>query len=157
MASTTTARPAKSLFVALIAALAAVGILGGVLIAQSSRTTTASSDPTAQVAGIQQACQRWLEDGSARPDQRWCSDMAEWMSADMHRQGTGPHMLWADPDRMRMTCRRWLEQRSPGDAGREEAEQWCDDMVDWMREHMRYWSGRDHWDDWMRHGPMMRR
>ena len=33
----------------------------------------------------------------------------------------------------------------------------ADAMVEWMNGHMRTWTGRQNWDDWMMHGSMMGR
>ena len=47
---------------------------------------------------------------------------------------------------MRATCQQWMAEDPGATNG---GGQWCDQMVDWMSDHM------GDWDQWMRNGPMM--
>jgi hypothetical protein len=147
-------RPVAVLVIALVAVVAAAGVAIGWLIARDEGNQTTTADSTAQVASVQQACQQWLIDSATQAGSAaWCSSMAEWMSEQMAANRMGPQMMWGDPDQMRETCQQWLTDRPAGvDV---DAQQWCDDMVDWMDEHMGEWSGRNEWGDWMDHGPRM--
>ena len=82
--------------------------------------------------------------------------MADWMSDHMAATEIDPQMMWGDPDRMRSTCQRWVTPSPARRRGRRHGpQQWCDAMVDWMRDHMSDWAGHHEWEDWSEHGPGM--
>ncbi len=63
--------------------------------------TQGSSQTSAQVTSVDNACQQWL---SVSPglggDDQWCTDMANWMSQYMGRSGVGPQMMWGNAGQM---------------------------------------------------------
>jgi hypothetical protein len=75
--------------------------------------------------------------------------MTDWMNGRMGQRQDGMmmgSMMWQDPDSMRDTCQQWMADNPTATNGSAE---WCDQMVDWMGDHM------GDWDQWMRDGPMM--
>lgn len=131
-------------------AVAVAGVAAAVIATRDDRP----SDAPAQLGSIRQACQQWASSAGG-PDAAWCTAMTDWMHGQMGRRPGDPMMgpmmgsmmgpmMWQDPDAMRATCRRWMTEQPPAGGG---SAQWCDQMVDWMREHM------GDWDRWMRDGP----
>ena len=98
-----------------------------------------------------QGCQQWADSyqGADGPGDGWCSSMTDWMNGRMGQRQDGMmmgSMMWQDPDSMRDTCQQWMADNPTATNGSAE---WCDQMVDWMGDHM------GDWDQWMRDGPMM--
>ncbi len=140
-----------------IGALAAIGVLAGVLVARN-RNQAATTDAGAQVASVQTACQQWLG-ARATPSppggSSWCTDMARWMASEMNQHAESASQVWGDPSHMLATCDRWMvASPSPGGATGD-PQTTCRSLVDWMSAHMASWSGWTSWEDWMRHGPGM--
>lgn len=131
----------------------AVLAVGGVATAVIATRDDAPSYDTAQIGRMHDGCQRWADSyrGSDGPDGGWCTSMTDWMNGRMEqRRGgmmTGP-MMWQDADSMRATCEGWMADRPAATTGGADRSDWCDQMVDWMSEHM------GDWDHWMRDGPM---
>jgi hypothetical protein len=61
--------------------------------------------------------------------------MADWTTRRMTMGGTGPQMMWRDPDRMRDTCLQWMAANPPRGSD-VDVENWCDSMAGWMSDHM---------------------
>lgn len=149
----------------LIAAVAGAGVLAavtvGVLVARDDgNSTTLAVQPAAQVSSIQQGCQQWLSQDSARSrvgTPAWCTGLTDWMTDRMASTGVGPQMMFGGAAQMKATCRQWMTESPPAGADAGTGTDWCDSMTSWMSEHMGTWSGREDWDDWMMHGPMMGR
>jgi hypothetical protein len=109
---------------------------------------------TAQLASVRSGCQLWLGATSAHAGTvEWCSDMTEWMSHYMARQGAEPQMMWGNPGRLGVTCKQWLTKNPP--TGIRGSKSWCKSMVAWMSSHVGSWTSRGCWDDWMMRGSMM--
>ncbi len=160
MKPTAKVRPARWVLVfALVAVVVGgIGVTVGILATRDSTNPAVATTPTAQVTSVRQACQQWLADDPTYADtQGWCSNMAAWMSTNLNGNEMGPQMMWGDPDRLRATCQQWLTESPPASGTSRDDQGWCDDMVDWMLDHMSGWSGRADWGDWMSHGSMMGR
>ena len=78
-------------------------------LAASSNDDDPRPGATEQVAAAWEACQQWLDSGTAStgPGADWCDDMAGWMSGhmadgQMMMMGSG---MPASPDAMRDVCR----------------------------------------------------
>jgi hypothetical protein len=136
-----------------LAIVVAVLALGGIAAAVIANRDDGRSYDTAQIGRMHQGCQQWSESyqGGDGPGDGWCTSMTDWMDDRMgQRRGgmmMGP-MMWQDPDSMRATCQEWMADDPPADSSGGRAE-WCDQMVDWMSDHM------GDWDRWMGDGPRM--
>jgi hypothetical protein len=124
-------------------AVAVAAVVVGVAVADDDE----QPDSAGQVANVQQACQRWMDSGGPAGERGWCTDMTGWMGDQMGRTGMSPQMVWGDANRMLGSCRQWVTESRPADAV--EAEAWCDDMIEWMTDHIADWPG------WMMDGGMM--
>jgi hypothetical protein len=127
---------APLIVVTVIALVVAAAVAIGVSLTRSGGGTMMSSGSPAYAASLESACERWVGVGDDAPDDRWCRDMVSWM-----RDGHGMfgmmrnswRLRWDDPDELVGACRAWSDD-SAGDRG---PARWCDDMVEWMRGHMR--------------------
>jgi hypothetical protein len=148
-------RPART---AVIGALVGGGLVAAVVMARGDdNSTDLGLQPAAQVSSLQQGCGQWLaQDAAESETPGWCAGLTEWMTHHMGATGMGPQMMWGSPEQMRASCRQWIDTDSSA-AGTLDGQARCDAMVDWMNGHMRAWTGRQNWDDWMMHGPMMGR
>lgn len=159
-----TASGARRLPLVLLAIAVAIGVVGGVglLLARDDRgpspTTSPSTALAPRAAAIREGCEQWLADGQhpagRDSDPRWCGAWSRWMLEQMRGPGMGPGMMWRNAEDLRTSCRQWMVSRSQGTGPDADGRAWCDAMTDWMRDHLRSWSGRDDWDAWMEHGPM---
>ena len=135
-----------------LAIVIGVVAVGGAAAAVIANRQDGPSYDTAQIGWVNQGCQQWADShlGADGPSEGWCSSMTDWMNGRMGQRhgGTmmGP-MMWEDPDSMRATCQQWMAAANP--TATNGSGQWCDQMVDWMSDHM------GDWDHWMRNGPMM--
>lgn len=128
----------------LVASGALVGLAGaGIGIAISAGGDGTTPAATEQVASIRDGCSQWVDDRTDDPvDPEWCVRMTDWMRERLDDHGMGPQMMWGDADDLRATCRRWATTTADPD-------DWCDDMVGWMEEHMGSWGDRDSEHGWM--------
>lgn len=140
------ARPSWAAVVALVLAAGVGGVALGVVLADEDDTTGRTA---AHMSSIRGACERW-QDADPSQDPARCDVMVSWMLDRMDDET--PSMMWGNSGRMRATCQRWVDDEPP--PGVSDGKAWCHDMVQWMTEHMRDWSGHDHWDRWMDDGPM---
>jgi hypothetical protein len=136
----------------LIAGLAAGAAVLAVGITAFAVTRDDDNDPaqtaaTQQIAAARQACQQWLDNGSASagsgPGADWCDDMAGWMTDNMAngQMMRGP-MMWDSPEAMRDVC---TQAMGTGQTANGDPAQWCDQMAGWMSQHMGDW---DNWDNY---------
>ncbi|MCB0970777.1 MAG: hypothetical protein KDA97_04560 [Acidimicrobiales bacterium] len=134
-----------------LAIVVAVLAVGGVAAAVIATRDDGPSYDTAQIGWMHQGCQEWADtyQGGDGPSAGWCSSRTDWMNGQMGQRQGGMmmgSMMWQDPDSMRATCQQWMAEDPGATNG---GGQWCDQMVDWMSDHM------GDWDQWMRNGPMM--
>jgi hypothetical protein len=83
------------------------------------------------VDSVETACQSWIaERMPTGVDGSWCRDMGEWM-----RQAGPVGMMgwstWGRADDLRARCSQWAADNGPDDHM-----SWCDEMLDWMQDHM---------------------
>ena len=132
-------------------------VAGGVLARGGDHRANLELQSAAQVTSLQQGCGQWLaQDTGESETPAWCNDLADWMTHHLGATGMGAQMMWGGPDQMRASCRQWISG-DPSAAGTLDGQERCDAMVEWMDGHLRTWTGRQNWDDWMMHGPMMGR
>jgi hypothetical protein len=132
-----------------IAVLVIVGIV--VFSGGGSSSTSALADQ--QLASVQRVCEQWS--GSSAPmlgtssASLACTTMTHWMTQQL-RDGrmTGP-MMWGSATAMGGACRLWMDTDSRSSVSGRASPGWCNEMVDWMKQHIA------NWDDWMMHGNMM--
>lgn len=131
---------------------------GGWAVVANQDDDTPSYD-AAQIGWMHQGCQQWVDSDPGRggPDGAWCTSMTDWMNQRVGPNASGQtgmitsSMMWQDPASMRATCAQWMGTNPSGVAGGTDTTAWCDQMVDWMDQHM------GDWDSWMHNGPMMGR
>ena len=135
--------PQRSRWLALLVLVVGIGIGAAITAVVVTRGDDSAQDSsTAPLSQVQASCSDWMSsDPGNEPDEAWCTDMFAWMSDQSGNSMMGSTM-WQSPERMRTSCQTWVDQ-DRGDAGGPD-QQRCDDMVDWMDQHM---SGRG--GDWM--------
>lgn len=147
-------RRCRTLVIAAGLAIAVLVIVGIVVFSGSdSSSTNALADQ--QLASVQQVCEQWS--GSSTPllgtssASLACISMTGWMTQQLgHGRMTGP-MMWGSAMAMGDTCRVWMGTDSRSSVSAVASPGWCNEMVDWMKQHIA------NWDDWMMHGNMMGR
>jgi hypothetical protein len=132
-------------------------LLAGAIAARGGDSNDDAALGTQQLAAIQLACTTWHDGytGAAAPTSAWCSDMVAWMTGQARSGQMMGSMMWSNADQMRATCQAWLSSSQEVGGAEPDASAWCDQMVDWMTQHM---GQGDQWDrGWMMNGPMMGR
>ena len=137
-----------------VGVLVIAGIAGAVVIANDADTPDYAAP---QIGWMRQGCQQWADSyqGTGGPDGAWCSSMTDWMNQRMGPNASGQNgmmsgsMMWQDPASMRATCAQWMGTNPSGVPTGADTTEWCDQMIDWMDQHM------GDWDNWMMNGPMM--
>ncbi|CAN5289545.1 hypothetical protein BH09ACT10_BH09ACT10_28580 [soil metagenome] len=139
-----TARSGRSRVVALIALLVGIAIGSAAVLlfesGQGSDESAPSSD--ARFSDVSRSCDAWTNSSPATAvrDSQWCSDMFAWMS----NQSTGSmmgNMMWQGSEQLGTSCRTWVGQDHPDSRASDLLR--CDEMVDWMDDHMLSRGG--HW------------
>jgi hypothetical protein len=119
--------------------VAAIAVTVGVgLVITDGSTDGTDATPTGQLASLERVRNQWRASiDSSAPTASWCSAMTGWMSQQVQSRHMAGPMMWADPDQMLVTCRRWMTSatRDTNAAG-------CDQMVAWINTHT---DGRRNW------------
>jgi hypothetical protein len=150
-------RSARRWWLVMAIAIVLAALVGGAIAAHGSDSNDDAALGTRQLTSIRQACTTWQvgDTGTAAPAASWCGDMVGWMTGQIRGGHMMGSMMWGNPDEMRSTCQAWLSSGQGADTAAPNASAWCDQMVDWMTQHMGQW---DQWDrGWMMDGPMMGR
>ena len=97
-----------------------------------------------QLATVQRVCKEWSGNSAAKlgtsSASAACSAMADWMGLRLQNgQMTGP-MMWASSSSMDTVCRQWMETDSRASISATASPGWCDDMVNWMEQHVGNWG-----------------
>ena len=121
-----------------LATVVAVIAVGGVAAAATANRDDSPTYGTAQIGWTHQGCQQWADSyqGAGGPGDGWCNSMTDWMNDRMGQRQAGMTMgptMWLDPDAMRATCQHRMADDS---TATNSSGQWCDQMVDWMSDHM---------------------
>jgi hypothetical protein len=137
--------------------VAVLVLAGGAWAVVASQDDDNPSYDAAQIGWMHQGCQQWADSyqGTGGPDGAWCTSMTDWMNQRMGPNVSGQNgmmsgsMMWQDPASMRATCEQWMGTNPSGVPTGTDTTAWCDQMTDWMNQHM------GDWDNWMHDGPMM--
>ncbi len=74
--------------------------------------------------------------------------MVGWMNQQLASDGHYGSMMWGTPNALGATCRDWMMTTLAPSLSNSSAA-WCDQMVEWMSQHV------GNWNSWMMNGDAM--